>query len=98
MWSQVYTFYDQIFGENTTFKIFSITDMILFFLIYFCLCWVFIAVSGLPVVVVSRAALLRGVSFLLQWLLLLQRLGSRQVGFSSCVSWALERRQSSCDS
>ena len=31
VWSQMYTFYDQIFSENTTFKIFSITDMILFF-------------------------------------------------------------------
>ena len=72
--------------------------MILFFLIYFCLCWVFIAVSGLPVAVVSRAALHCGVSFSLQWLLLLQRLGSRHVGFSNCVSWALERRQSSCGS
>ena len=34
--------------------------------------------------------------FLLQWLLLLQSMGSRCTGFSSCGSRALERRLSSC--
>ena len=34
--------------------------------------------------------------FSLQWLLLLWSMGSRSVGFSSCGSWALERRLSSC--
>ena len=32
----------------------------------------------------------------LQWLLLLQSTGSRRTGFSSCGSWALEHRLSSC--
>ena len=35
-------------------------------------------------------------SFSLWWLLLLQSTGSRHMGFSSCGSWALERRLSSC--
>ena len=34
--------------------------------------------------------------FSLQWRLLLQSTGSRRAGFSSCGSWALERRLSSC--
>ena len=34
--------------------------------------------------------------FSLRWLLLLQSMGSRHVGFSSCDSWALEHRLSSC--
>ena len=32
----------------------------------------------------------------LSWLLLLRSTGSRHAGFSSCDSWALERRLSSC--
>ena len=39
---------------------------------------------------------LRCVGFSLRWFLLLQSMGSRCVGFSSCGSWALERRLSSC--
>ena len=34
--------------------------------------------------------------FSLRWLLLLWSTGSRHTGFSSCGSWALERRLSSC--
>ena len=34
--------------------------------------------------------------FSLWWLLLLQSMGSRCTGFSSCGSWALEQRLSSC--
>ena len=34
--------------------------------------------------------------FSLQWLLLLQSTGSRHAGFSSCGTWALEHRLSSC--
>ena len=34
--------------------------------------------------------------FSLQWLLLLWSMGSRRAGFSSCGSWALEHRLSSC--
>ena len=39
---------------------------------------------------------LRCVGFSLQWLLLLQRTGSRHAGFHSCGSQALKRRLSSC--
>ena len=39
---------------------------------------------------------LRCRGFSLRWLLLLQSMGSSRVGFSSCGSWALECRLSSC--
>ena len=39
---------------------------------------------------------LRCTGFSLRWLLLLQSTGSRRAGFSSCGSWALECRVSSC--
>ena len=65
--------------------------------IYFWLHLVFIAARGLSVDVESRGySSLRCVGFSLQWLLLLRSTGSRCVGFSSCGSWALERRLSSC--
>ena len=71
-----------------------------FFKIYlpiFWLCWVFVAAHRLSLVAASRGcSLLRCVGFSLQWLLLLQSTGSRRAGFSSCGSWALERRLSSC--
>ena len=41
-------------------------------------------------------SLLQCAGFSLRWLLLLQSTGSRRAGFSSCGSWALERRLSSC--
>ena len=60
--------------------------------IYFCLCWVFIAVRQLSLVVVSGGYSslwclgfsLQCPGFSLQWLLLLQSTGSRRAGFSSC--------------
>ena len=65
---------------------------ILFFLnlfIYFWLRWVFIAACGLsPVAASGGYSLLRCAGFSLQWLLLLQSLGSRRMGFSSCGSQA----------
>ena len=65
--------------------------------IYFWLCWVFVAARGLSLVVASGGySLLWCVGFSLQWLLLLRSTGSRCVGFSSCSSWALESRLSSC--
>ena len=73
---------------------------------------VFVAVRGLSLVVVSGGySLLQCVGFSLRWLLLLQSMGSRRTGFSSCGSrasvvvahglsscgsQALERRLSSC--
>ena len=65
--------------------------------IYFWLCWVFVAARRLSLVVASRGySSLRCVGFSLRWLLLLRSMGSRHMGFSSCGSWALERRLSSC--
>ena len=58
-----------------------------FFKIYFWLCWVFVAVRGLSLVVVSGGySSLRCAGFSLRWLLLLQSTGSRCMGFSSCGS------------
>ena len=65
--------------------------------IYFWLCWVFAAARGLSLAVASRDySLLWCASFSLRWLLLLWSTGSRHAGFSSCDSWALGYRLSSC--
>ena len=69
------------------------------------LCWVFIPARGLSLVVASRGySSLQCAGFSLWWLLLLQSTGTRHVGsvvvargLSSCGSWALECRLSSCD-
>ena len=53
--------------------------------IYFWLCWVFVAVPGLSLVVASRGhSSMRCTGFSLWWLLLLWSIGSRHMGFSSC--------------
>ena len=60
--------------------------------IYLWLRWVFIAVCGLSLVVVSGGCTsLQCAYFSLQWLLLLRSMGSRRAGFSSCGT-----RLSSC--
>ena len=57
--------------------------------IYLWLCWVFIAVCELSLVVVSRGySSLRCVGFSLRWLLLLWSLGSGCAGLSSCGTQA----------
>ena len=57
--------------------------------IYFWLQWVSVAAHGLSLVVASRGySLLRCTGFSLQWLLLLQSMGSRRAGFSSCGTQA----------
>ena len=65
---------------------------------YFWLCWVFVAVRGLSLVAASGGySSLQCTGFSLGWLLLLQSMGSRRAcGLSSCGSWALEHRLSSC--
>ena len=71
----------------------------LFYFIYLFIwvLWVFIAAHGLSLVATSGGySSLQRVGFSLWWLLLLQSTGSRHPGFSSCGSWALERRLSSC--
>ena len=53
---------------------------IFFKLIYFWLCWVFVAVHGLSLVVASGGcSSLQCAGFSLRWLLLLQSTGSRHV-------------------
>ena len=65
--------------------------------VYFWLRWVFVAARRLSLVAASGGySLLWCVGFSLWWLLLLRSTGSRSTGFSSCGSWALERRLSSC--
>ena len=67
------------------------------FILFLWLRWAFIAARGLSLVATSRGyALLPCAGFSLQWLLLLQSMGSRRAGFSSCGSRALECRLSSC--
>ena len=53
--------------------------------VYLWLCWVFVDVHGLSLVVASGDySLLQCSGFTLRWLLLLRSTGSRRVGFSSC--------------
>ena len=69
----------------------------LFYLFYFWLRWVFIAARGLSLVAASgRYSSLQCAGFSLWWLLLLQSIGSRCTGFSSCGLQVLECRLSSC--
>ena len=57
--------------------------------IYFWLHWVFVAVRGLSLVAAGGGySSLWYAGFSLRWLLLLQSMGSRHVGFSSCGSRA----------
>ena len=56
-----------------------------FIYLFIWLCWVFIAVHGLSLVVASGGySSLRCVGFSLWWLLLLWSMGFRPAGFSSC--------------
>ena len=58
---------------------------IYFIYLFFWLRWVFVAACGLSLVVESGGfSSLWCAGFSLQWLLLLQSLGSRHAGFSSC--------------
>ena len=67
-----------------------------YLLLFFWLCWVFIAACGLSLVVTSGGySSLWCAGFSLQWLLLLWSTGSRCAGFSSCGSRVLKRRLSS---
>ena len=59
------------------------------YLIYFWLCWVFVAARGLSLVAASGVySLLQCAGFSLRWPLLLQSTGSRCTAFSSCSTWA----------
>ena len=64
----------------------SLEALFFFFLILF----IYLFIFG------CAGSSLRCVGFSLRWLLLLQSTGPRCTGFSSCGSWALEHRLSSC--
>ena len=69
----------------------------IYLFVCFWLHWVFVAARGLSLVAASGGySLLQCMGFSLQWLLLLWSMGSRCTGFSSCGSWALKPRLSSC--
>ena len=72
---------------NMVYRIFTSLNFYLF--IYLWLRWVFVPAHGLSLVAASRGySLLECVGFSLQWLLLLQNMGSRHMSFSSCGTWA----------
>ena len=76
---------------------FFFLNKFIYIFIYFWLRWVFVAARGLSLVAVSRGcSSLWCVGFSLPWHLMLQSMGSRHRGFSSCGTRALERRLSSC--
>ena len=72
------------------------------YLFYFWLRWVFLAAHGLSLTAVTEGySSLRCACFSLQWRLLLQSMGSRRTGFSSCgtqASVVVAHRLSSCGS
>ena len=91
----MFTYYFLLFFFFNCIYLFVCLFVCLF--IYFWLCWVFIAVCGLSLVAASGGySSLRCTGFSLWWLLLLRSTDSRRAGFSSCGSWALEHRLSSC--
>ena len=82
-------------------ELFVLINQFIYF-IYFCLHWVFAAARGLSLVASSGgycSLRYEGFSLSWLWLLLLRSMGSSVVearGLSSCGSWALECRLSSC--
>ena len=71
-----------VVGSFSIFKIYL-------FIYLFWLCWVFVAARGLSLIAASGGySSLQCASFSLRWLLLLQSMGCRRVGFSSCSMWA----------
>ena len=67
----------------------KLKKLFIYAFIYLWLHWVFVAARRLSLVVASWGySSLWCVGFSLRWLLLLQSVGSRCVGFSSCDTWA----------
>ena len=59
-------------------------------------CFYFFKLINLYFIFGCAGSSVQHAGFSLRWLLLLRSTGSRHTGFSSCGSWALERRLSSC--
>ena len=77
--------------------IFLFINLFYLFIYLFRLRWVFVAALRLSLVAASGGySSLHCTGFSLRWLLLLRSTGFRRAGFSSCASWALECRLSSC--
>ena len=75
---------NQELGINIQTLLYIFLNKFIYF-IYFWLRWVFVAASGLSLVVASGGySSLRCACFSLWWLLLLQSTSSRRTGFSSC--------------
>ena len=91
---KIKTYFRKVFGEDLPGYV-----LVLFFKFIY-----FLAVLGLRCCARAFSSCgergllssLRCAGFSLQWLLLLWSMGSRRTGFSSCGSWTLERRLSSC--
>ena len=66
-----------------SFHIFLNINLFTYFILFW-LRWVFVAACGLSLVASGGYSSLRCAGFSLRWLLLLQSMGSRCVGFSSC--------------
>ena len=78
----------KVFKEIYPFAIYVYCFFLSFFFFLFWLILVFVAAQGLSLVVMRQGYLLSQCSgFSLRWLLLLQRTGSRHVGFMSFRAW-----------
>ena len=78
-----------LFKYNLSQNELSLKNLFYYLFIYFWLRWVFVAMHGLsPVVVSGGYSSLWCAGFSLQWFHLLQSMGSRRTGFSSCGTWA----------
>ena len=86
----------EVLYVNYVFFIYLFFKNLFYLFIYFWLCWVFVAARGLSLVAGGGYSSLRCAGCSLRGCLLLRSTGSRHVGFSSCGSWALELRLSSC--
>ena len=91
-------------SADVSFFFFFLINLLTYLFIYFWLPWVFVAACGLSLVEASRGyPSLRCTGFSSRWPLPLWSTGSRHTasavvarGLSTCGSWALERRLSSC--
>ena len=91
----IYTLFYLLFFQLIRFLVYDLALLchyiltFVLFLFFFWLRWIFVAVHGLSLVPASGGySSLWCVGFSLQWLLLLQSMGSRHASFSSCGIWA----------